>query len=129
MALSIFRIPYAGVIASTTAVMSFVPYIGAFLSCAFGALFVLMVDPFKALLCIVVFQCVQFIEGQFIYPKVVGNSVGLPSMWTLIAVMLGGQMFGLLGMLFFIPLAAVLYTLITENTTRKLKEKNIDMSF
>ena len=50
-------------------------------------------------------------------------------MWTLIAVMLGGQMFGLLGMLFFIPLAAVLYTLITENTTRKLKEKNIDMSF
>lgn len=129
VALSIFRIPYAGVIASTTAVMSFVPYIGAFLSCALGALFVLMVDPFKALLCIIVFQCVQFIEGQFIYPKVVGNSVGLPSMWTLIAVMLGGQMFGLLGMLFFIPLAAVLYTLITENTTRKLKEKNIDLSF
>ena len=122
IALSLFGIPYAGVIAVTTSLMSFVPYVGAFLSCLIGVLLVLMVDPFKALMCFVVFECVQFIEGHFIYPKVVGNSVGLPSMWTLIAVLLGGKLFGLLGMLFFIPLVAVLYTLVTEDTRKKLKQ-------
>lgn len=128
IALSLFGIPYAGVIAVTTSLMSFVPYVGAFLSCLIGVLLVLMVDPFKALMCFVVFECVQFIEGHFIYPKVVGNSVGLPSMWTLIAVLLGGKLFGLLGMLFFIPLVAVLYTLVTEDTRKKLKQKHIKIS-
>lgn len=128
IALSLFGIPYAGVIAVTTSLMSFVPYVGAFLSCLLGVLLVLMVDPFKALMCFVVFECVQFIEGHFIYPKVVGNSVGLPSMWTLIAVLLGGKLFGLLGMLFFIPLVAVLYTLVTEDTRKKLKQKHIKIT-
>lgn len=128
IALSLFGIPYAGVIAVTTSLMSFVPYVGAFLSCLIGVLLVLMVDPFKALMCFVVFECVQFIEGHFIYPKVVGNSVGLPSMWTLIAVLLGGKLFGLLGMLFFIPLVAVLYTLVTEDTRKKLKQKHIKIA-
>lgn len=128
IALSLFGIPYAGVIAVTTSLMSFVPYVGAFLSCLLGVLLVLMVDPFKALMCFVVFECVQFIEGHFIYPKVVGNSVGLPSMWTLIAVLLGGKLFGLLGMLFFIPLVAVLYTLVTEDTRKKLKQKHIKIA-
>ena len=128
IALSLFGIPYAGVIAVTTSLMSFVPYVGAFLSCLIGVLLVLMVDPFKALMCFVVFECVQFIEGHFIYPKVVGNSVGLPSMWTLIAVLLGGKLFGLLGMLFFIPLVAVLYTLVTEDTRKKLKQKHIEIA-
>lgn len=128
IALSLFGIPYAGVIAVTTSLMSFVPYVGAFLSCLIGVLLVLMVDPFKALMCFVVFECVQFVEGHFIYPKVVGNSVGLPSMWTLIAVLLGGKLFGLLGMLFFIPLVAVLYTLVTEDTRKKLKQKHIKIA-
>ena len=128
IALSLFGIPYAGVIAVTTSLMSFVPYVGAFLSCLIGVLLVLMVDPFKALMCFVVFECVQFIEGHFIYHKVVGNSVGLPSMWTLIAVLLGGKLFGLLGMLFFIPLVAVLYTLVTEDTRKKLKQKHIEIA-
>lgn len=128
IALSLFGIPYAGVIAVTTSLMSFVPYVGAFLSCLIGVLLVLMVDPFKALMCFVVFECVQFVEGHFIYPKVVGNSVGLPSMWTLIAVLLGGKLFGLLGMLFFIPLVAVLYTLVTEDTRKKLKQKHIEIA-
>ena len=125
IALSLFGIPYAGVIAVTTSLMSFVPYVGAFLSCLIGVLLVLMVDPFKALMCFVVFECVQFVEGHFIYPKVVGNSVGLPSMWTLIAVLLGGKLFGLL---FFIPLVAVLYTLVTEDTRKKLKQKHIEIA-
>lgn len=128
ISLSIAKIPYASVIACTTAVMSFVPYVGAFFSCAMGVLLVLMVDPFKALVCFIVFMCVQFVEGHFIYPQVVGTSVGLPSMWTLIAVLVGGKLFGLLGMLFFIPLLAVLYTLITEDTHKKLKEKEITLT-
>ena len=98
---------------------------GAFLACAIGVILVLMVNPVKALVCLIVFLCVQFVEGHFIYPKVVGNSVGLPSMWTLIAVLIGGKLLGLLGMLFFIPLTAVVYTLITEDTHRKLKGKDI----
>lgn len=122
--LGLAGIPYAGIIAATTAVMSFVPYIGAFLSCLLGVLLILMVDPFKALLCFLLFECVQFVEGHFIYPKVVGNSVGLPSLWTLIAVLIGGKLFGLLGMLFFIPLTAVIYRLVKEDTRKKLAEKN-----
>ena len=125
IALNIAGVPYASVIGVTTAVMSFVPYVGAFLACAIGVILVLMVNPVKALVCLIVFLCVQFVEGHFIYPKVVGNSVGLPSMWTLIAVLIGGKLLGLLGMLFFIPLTAVVYTLITEDTHRKLKEKDI----
>ena len=125
IALNIAGVPYASVIGVTTAVMSFVPYVGAFLACAIGVILVLMVNPVKALVCLIVFLCVQFVEGHFIYPKVVGNSVGLPSMWTLIAVLIGGKLLGLLGMLFFIPLTAVVYTLITEDTHRKLKGKDI----
>ena len=125
IALNIAGVPYASVIGVTTAVMSFVPYVGAFLACAIGVILVLMVNPVKALVCLIVFLCVQFVEGHFIYPKVVGYSVGLPSMWTLIAVLIGGKLLGLLGMLFFIPLTAVVYTLITEDTHRKLKGKDI----
>lgn len=126
--LSIAGVPYASVIGVTTAVMSFIPYVGAFSACAIGVVLVLMVNPVKALVCLIVFLCVQFVEGHFIYPKVVGNSVGLPSMWTLIAVLIGGKLLGLLGMLFFIPLTAVVYTLITEDTHRKLREKELHLN-
>lgn len=128
LVLGLAGIPYAGIIAFSTAIMSFVPYIGAFLSCLLGVLLILMVDPFKALLCFVLFECVQFVEGHFIYPKVVGNSVGLPSLWTLIAVLIGGKLFGLWGMLFFIPLTAVIYNLVKENTRKKLIEKKLNMN-
>lgn len=127
VSLSIAKVPYAGVLAVLTGIMSFVPMVGAFLACFIGVILVLMVSPIKALICLAVFLCVQFVEGQFIYPKVVGNSVGLPSMWTLIAVLIGGNLFGIVGMLFFIPLTAVLYTLVTENTRKKLKRKKLNI--
>lgn len=126
-ALSVTGVPYAGVLAVLTSILSFIPMVGAFMACAFGVVLVLMVSPIKALVCLVVFLCVQFVEGQFIYPKVVGNSVGLPPLWTLLAVLIGGNLLGILGMLFFIPLTAVLYTLITENTRKKLKSKHIKL--
>ena len=115
----IFRIPYAVLIAVLTGVLSFIPYIGAFFACFIGAVLVLMVNPLQALLSIIVYQVVQFIENQFIYPHVVGGSVGLAPLWTLVAVLIGGNLFGILGMIFFIPLVAVLYQLVKEYTNKK----------
>lgn len=115
IAFSIARLPYAGLIAVLTAICAFVPYVGSFASCSLGALLTLLSSPAQALLCIVVYLVVQFVENQFIYPNVVGSSVGLPPLFTLLAVMLGGKLFGLLGMIFFIPVMAVIYALVRED--------------
>lgn len=122
---SIFRLPYASLVAVLTGVTSFIPYVGAFLSCFIGAVLILMVDPVQALLSIVVYQVAQFIENQFIYPKVVGTSVGLSAFWTLVAVLIGGNLFGVLGMIFFIPLTSVLYTLVRDNINQRLQSKKM----
>lgn len=123
LAFRIFRIPYASLIGVLTGVLSFIPYIGAFCACFIGVVLVLMVNPLQALISLVVYQVVQFIENQFIYPHVVGGSVGLAPMWTLVAVLIGGKLFGILGMIFFIPLTAVVYQLLKGYTNQKLKEK------
>ena len=106
-----------------TAVLAFIPYVGAFSSCAIGALLTLLAEPEKTILCIIVYQAVQFVENQFIYPHVVGGSVGLAPIWTLVAALLGGQLFGLVGIIFFIPLTAVIYQLIGQGTNRRLAAK------
>ena len=103
-----------------------IPYVGAFSSCAIGALLTLLAEPEKTVLCIIVYQAVQFVENQFIYPHVVGGSVGLAPIWTLVAALLGGQLFGLVGIIFFIPLTAVLYQLIGQGTDRRLAAKGRD---
>ena len=123
VAYSVFGIPYASVVAVMTAVFSFIPYVGSFLACFVGMLLILMVSPMKALISLPVFLSVQFIEGQFLYPRVVGNSVGLSPMWTLIAALLGGKLFGIIGMIFFIPITAVLYTLVRDYTNRRLERQ------
>jgi len=115
IAFSIARLPYAGLIAVLTAICAFVPYVGSFAACSIGALLTLLSSPAQALLCIAVYLVVQFVENQFIYPNVVGSSVGLPPLFTLLAVMLGGKLFGLLGMIFFIPVMAVIYALVRED--------------
>ena len=126
IAFSLFRLPYAGVVAMLTAILAFVPYIGAFTACFVGALLTLIGQPSKLILCILVYQGVQFIENQFIYPRVVGSSVGLPPLWTLAAALLGGKLFGILGMIFFIPLVAVIYSLVRDNTKRRLQRRGLD---
>lgn len=120
IALSLFRIPYASLIAVLTAVCAFVPYVGAFISCGIGVALILMVNPLQAILCLVVYQVVQFIENQFIYPRVVGSSVGLEPLWTVIAVLVGGEAFGILGMIFFIPVMAVVYILLKETVNARI---------
>ena len=120
---SLFRIPYAALTAVLTAVLAFIPYVGAFSSCAIAALLTLLAQPEKTLLCIIVYQAVQFVENQFIYPHVVGSSVGLAPIWTLVAALLGGQLFGLVGIIFFIPLTAVVCQLTAQSTNRRLQTK------
>ena len=128
VAFSIAGIPYASLTAVLTAVCAFIPYVGAFLACFVGAFLVLLAAPGKVILCIVLYLVVQFIENQFIYPHVVGTSVGLGAMWTLIAVILGGKLMGLLGMIFFIPLVAVLMSLLREHTNMRLQRKDATAS-
>ncbi|EKC51355.1 permease [human gut metagenome] len=128
LSLSVAGIPYAGLTAVLTAAFAFVPYIGGFLSCAFGILFTLLAAPNKALLCLIVYQATQFVENQFIYPHVVGNSVGLSPFWTLLAVLLGGKLFGVLGMIFFIPLMALVSQLLHESIERRLHTRKPELS-
>lgn len=120
LAFSLFRLPYAGLIGFLTALFAFVPYVGAFASCAIGAFLTLLASPEHALLCVIVYLAVQFIENQFIYPHVVGSSVGLSALWTLIAALVGGKLFGIV---FFIPIVAVLYELFRQWTNARLAER------
>lgn len=123
LAFYLFRLPYAMLVGFLTSLFAFVPYIGALTSCLIAAFLVLLAEPSKVLVCLAVYLVVQFVENQFIYPRVVGGSVGLSPLWTLIAALVGGKLFGLAGIIFFIPLAAVFYTLVREDTNRKLAEK------
>lgn len=118
---SLLRLPYAGLIAMLTGVCAFVPYVGALVACVVGTFLTLLVDPLQAVVCLVVYLVVQFVENQFIYPHVVGSSVGLSPLWTLIAALVGGNLFGLFGIIFFVPLTAVLYTLVREATLKRLE--------
>ena len=117
--------PYAlliGIIISFTAL---IPIFGAFIGCVLGCLLIFMVSPKQAILFILVFLILQQIEGNLIYPHVVGSSVGLPSIWVLAAVTIGGNLLGIVGMLVFIPLVSVLYTLFREYVYLRLKKQHI----
>ena len=118
--MAIFRLPYALLISVLIAFTALIPIFGAFIGCGVGALLIFMVSPMKALIFIIMFLVLQQIEGNFIYPHVVGNSVGLPSIWVLVAVSVGGSLMGLAGMLIFIPITAVVYTLLRGIVNRRL---------
>ena len=115
----ILRLPYAAMIGAVTVVTAFIPVVGALLGGAIGAFLILMESPVKALIFIVFIVLLQQIEGDLIYPKVVGNSMGLPSIWVLAAVTVGAGMFGVLGMLLSVPAASTVYRLIKNDVIRK----------
>ena len=118
--MAIFGLPYALLISVLIAFTALIPIFGAFIGCAVGALLIFMVSPAKALIFIIMFLVLQQLEGNFIYPHVVGNSVGLPSIWVLVAVSIGGSLMGLAGMLIFIPITAVVYTMLRGIVNRRL---------
>ena len=124
--MTIFRFPYALMISVLIGVTALIPVFGAFIGCIIGAFMILMTDGFiKMLTFIAVFLILQQLEGNLIYPKVVGSSVGLPAMWVFVAVSVGGSAFGVLGMLIFIPLCSVLYALLRESVAQHLKKNGI----
>ena len=125
IAMTIFRMPYALLVGVLIALTALIPIVGAFIGCAVGAILIAITDPWKALMFIVLFLVLQQIEGNLIYPHVVGSSVGLPSIWVLAAVTLGGNLMGIVGMLFFIPLCSVLYALFRGYVQKRLVEKNV----
>lgn len=110
----ILRIPYAGAVSAFVAVTALVPIFGAWLGGGLGAFLILLADPVKAVWFIVYLLILQQVEGNLIYPKVVGKSVGLPGLLVLMAVTIGGEAFGIFGMLFSVPVCGVLYSLYLE---------------
>ena len=125
VAMTIFRLPYALLVGVLIALTALIPIVGAFIGCGVGALLIAVTDPMKALFFIVLFLILQQVEGNLIYPHVVGSSVGLPSIWVLAAVTLGGKLMGIAGMLLFIPLCSVVYALIRGYVKMRLVKKNI----
>ena len=123
--LSILRMPYALLIGILIAFTALIPIFGAFIGCAVGSFLIFMVNPQQAILFVIVFLVLQQIEGNLIYPHVVGESVGLPSIWVLAAVTIGGNLMGIVGMLVFIPLLSVIYTIFREFVYLRLKKKHI----
>ncbi len=118
--------PYALLIAVLTAVTALIPIFGAFIALAVGALLIAITNPVQAIIFVAVFLVVQQIEGNFIYPKVVGKSVGLSPLFTLLAITVGGNICGVVGMLIGLPIASVAYALIMEGVRIKLKDKEFD---
>ena len=115
----VFQLPYAVSLSCLTAVMALIPYVGAYLSFFIGVVMLVLMDPTKALVYAVVFLAAQQVEGNVIYPRVVGGSVGLPSYLTLAAVFVGGAVAGIPGMFFIIPIASVCYSLLSELIQRR----------
>ena len=121
--MSIFNMPYAMLVGVLIAFTALIPIFGAFIGCVIGAFLILMVDPLQALGFITMFLVLQQIEGNLIYPKVVGSSVGLPSIWVLAAVTIGGSLMGVVGMLIFIPIVSVFYNLFRSSVYKRLRKK------
>ncbi|MBS5065267.1 MAG: AI-2E family transporter [Hungatella hathewayi] len=120
--LSVLRMPYALLIGVLIAFTALIPIFGAFIGCVVGAFLMLMINPVSAVTFVAIFLVLQQVEGNLIYPHVVGNSVGLPSIWVLVAVTLGGSAFGVVGMLVFIPLCSVFYSLLRQEVNERLNK-------
>lgn len=126
ISMAIFRMPYIPLVSVLIAVTAFIPIVGAFVGCIVGAFLILVVNPLQAVWFVIMFLVIQQIEGNLIYPKVVGTSIGLSGMWVLLAVAVGGELMGIAGMFLMIPLASVIYTLLREYTHKRLDKKDID---
>lgn len=125
VAMALFGMPYIPLVSVIIAVTALIPVVGAFVGCIVGAFFILVNDPLQAVTFVAMFLVLQQLENNLIYPRVVGTSIGLPGMWVLVAVTVGGELLGVVGMLVMIPLASVMYSLAREFTNRRLAERNI----
>lgn len=120
----ILQIPYAPTIAVLVGFTALIPVFGAFIGTAIGTFLILMVDPTKALVFVIFIIILQQLEGNLIYPKVVGNSVGLPGIWVMVAVTVGASIGGILGMLLSVPVCSILYSILRTNVNNRIDQKN-----
>ena len=125
--MAVLKMPYIPLVSVVIVVTALIPVVGAFVGCIVGAFFILVNDPLQALTFVAMFLILQQIEGNLIYPRVVGTSIGLPGMWVLVAVTVGGELMGVGGMFVMIPLASVAYALGREFTDKRLAERNIPL--
>ena len=121
--MSLFRMPYAVMVGVLITFTALIPIVGAFIGCGVGTFLILIENPMQAFIFVIIFLVLQQLEGNLIYPRVVGNSVGLPSIWVLMAVSVGGSLFGVAGMLAFIPLLSTVYVLIKESVNGRNQAK------
>ena len=121
--MTILRFPHAMVISVLVSITALIPIFGAFIACVIGAFLMLVESPILAVWFVLFFLVMQQIEGNLIYPYVMGSRVGLPSVWVLAAVTIGGTLFGILGMILFIPIVSIIYTLCGEFLSKKQAEK------
>lgn len=124
--MAIFRMPFIPLISVVIAVTAFIPIVGAWVGCILGAFLIFVQDPMLAVWFVVMFLVIQQIENNLIYPRIVGTSVGLSGMWVLVAVSVGGELMGVIGMFLMIPIASVLYTLFKEVVNKKLENSSVD---
>ena len=123
--MAILKMPYITLVSAVIAVTALIPVVGAFVGCIVGAFFILVNDPMQAVTFIAMFLVLQQLENNLIYPRVVGTSIGLPGMWVLVAVTIGGEIMGVGGMFIMIPLVSVLYALGKEYTDKRLVRKGV----
>ena len=126
VAMTIFRMPYTLLISVLIAVTALVPVVGSFAGCIIGAFLIFTQNPTQAFWFVALFLLLQQLEEQLIYPRVVGTSVGLPGMWVIVAVGVGGGLMGVAGMLIMIPIMSVLYALMREITSKRVAARGID---
>lgn len=121
----ILRFPYAGVTGAVVGLTALIPIVGAFIGAIIGAFLIFTVSPIKAVMFIIFLIILQQCEEAFIYPKVVGKSIGLPGMWVLAGITVGGGLFGVVGMLIGVPIAATVYKILQKSVNSRIKEKKI----
>lgn len=122
LGMAIFKLPYVIPISILVGVTALIPIVGAFIGALVGSILIGSISISKAIFFLVFFVVLQQIEGNVIYPKVVGNSLGLPGIWVLVAVTIGGSILGILGMLISVPITCVIYSIIKENVKKKLNK-------
>lgn len=121
LGMMILRLPYAAMIGTLVGFTALIPVAGAYIGAGVGAVMILTVSPIKALIFLVFLIVLQQLEGNLIYPRVVGNSLGLPAIWVLAAITVGGSVFGVAGMLIGVPITSAIYRLIREDVTKREK--------
>ncbi len=123
----ILQLPYAPMIGAMISVLALIPIVGIAIAVTLGTFMILMVNPIQAIVFLIFYMCLQQIEGNLIYPRVVGASIGLDPLWVLSAILVGGGLFGVVGLFFAVPTVSVVFKLVKEDTNRRLTNKNIQI--